>query len=334
VLQALEPPYRLAGNAVSVGAYVGVALLPDHARSGGELLRAAQQALHRARHEGGGRHRVHGPGMARCSSETLLTETALHRALARGELVLHFQPRVALASGAIVAAEALLRWERPGHGLLRPAAFLALAERSELICRMGEWVLAEVVAMHRRLEAAGHGRVTLAANLAPVELGRTELCARLARALGGDGAEHPWLELEITERAAVDPGPELREIVAQLRRRRVRVALDDFGTGYSSLAHLRELPVDILKIDSRFVAGVDRDPRDRALVEAVLRLAHALGIRVVAEGVERPSQARVLAELGCDEAQGFLYHPPLAADDFLALLDRQAGQREGRTARH
>ena len=334
VLAALEPPYRLAGEAVSVGANVGVALLPDHAASGSELLRAAQQALHRARHEGGGRHRVHGPGMVRCSSEALLTETALHRALARGELVLHFQPRVALASGAIVAAEALLRWNRPGHGLLRPAAFLALAERSELICRMGEWVLAEVVAMRRRLEAAGHGGITLAANLAPVELGRAELCARLAHALGGDSAEHPWLELEITERAALDPGPELREVLVQLRRRRVRVALDDFGTGYSSLAHLRELPVDVLKIDSRFVAGVDRAPRDRALVEAVLRLAHAFGIRVVAEGVERAAQARVLAELGCDEAQGFLYHPPLAADDFLALLDRQAREGKGGTGPH
>ena len=334
VLDALEPPYRLAGNAVSVGANVGVALLPDHAASGGELLRAAQQALHRARHEGGGRHRVHGPGMARCSSEALLTETALHRALARGELVLHFQPRVALASGAIVAAEALLRWERPGHGLLRPAAFLALAERSELICRMGEWVLGEVVAMRRRLESAGHGEVALAANLAPVELGRAELCARLARALGGEGTEHPWLELEITERAALDPGPELREILLQLRRRKVRIALDDFGTGYSSLAHLRELPVDILKIDSRFVAGVDREPRDRALVEAVLRLAHALGIRVVAEGVERPSQARILAELGCDEAQGYLYHPPLPPDGFLALLYRHAREHKGRTTRH
>ena len=325
VLALFQAPFHLAGHPVSVGTSVGVATLPGHAKEAGELLRAAEQALHRARARGGNRRQVHGPGMRRCSTEALLTESALRRALGAGELVLHFQPRIDLATGAIVAAEALLRWDRPGYGLLRPVAFLQLAERSDLVCRLGEWVLESVSALQRELTAAGLGHLLLAANLAPVQLGHPELCERVGELLRQAGT-CDWLELEITERARLEPFAQARGVLERLRHLGVRLALDDFGTGYSSLAHLRDLPVDTVKIDCRFTAGVDRDPRDRSVVAALVTLAHDLGVRVVAEGVERRSQARVLAELGCDEAQGYLFHPPLPADEFLALARARRSQ--------
>ena len=314
-----EAPFRLKGHAVTVGARVGIAELPGHAEDAEGLLRAAQQALYRARTGNGVAHRVHGPGMSRCSAETLLTESALRRALHAGELRLHYQPRIELATGRIVAAEALLRWHRPGHGLLAPEAFLPLAERSDLVCQLGEWVLREIARLRRRLGTMmGRDGLVLAANLAPVHLGKPGLCERVEAALGV--ARRGWLELEITERVSLGPLEQVRAVLDRLRRAGVRVALDDFGTGFSSLAHLRELPVDTVKIDCRFIAGVDSDPRDRSLVAAVVRLAHDLGLRVVAEGVERATQLQALEALGCDEAQGFLFHPPLPADDFLALL--------------
>jgi len=319
-----EAPFRLTGHAITVGARVGVAELPGHAEDAEGLLRAAQQALYRARTGKGTAHRVHGPGMGRCSAEALLTESALRRALHAGELRLHYQPRIALATGRIVAAEALLRWHRPGHGLLGPEAFLPLAERGELVCQLGEWVLRDVARLRGRLRAMGRTDLVLAVNVAPVHLGRPGLCERVEAVL--DLAQEGWLELEITERISLEPLEHARAVLERLRRAGVRVALDDFGTGFSSLVHLRELPVDTVKVDCRFIAGVDRDPRDRSLVAAVVRLAHDLGLRVVAEGVEREGQLRALEALGCDEAQGFLFHPPLPADDFLALV---AGTRGG-----
>jgi EAL domain-containing protein (putative c-di-GMP-specific phosphodiesterase class I) len=275
--------------------------------------------MYRAKERGKGRYEIFDEAMRADAVARLETESALRRALERGELRLHYQPEVELASGAITGFEALLRWEHPTRGLLRPAAFIPLAEETGLIVGIGEWVLQQACS-----EAARWAEpLTLSVNLAPRQLAQPDLVATVRRALAETGIDAARLCLEITESAVMESGAATTAQLRALKSLGVRLAIDDFGTGFSSLAHLRRFPVDVIKIDGTFVAGLGSEPQDASIAAAVISLAHALGLTTVAEAVETDEQLGVLRQLGCDLGQGHLFARPQPPEDAVRLVGAQ-----------
>ena len=256
---------------------------------------------------------------------------ALERALADRALVLHYQPEVDLASGAVVAMEALLRWEHPRRGLLWPADFMAVAEASGLIRDFDEWVLAQCVAELSRWQdlpaprAGQHCQLWM--NLSTTELCRPDVVDRIAAQLRGTKIPRGTLGIEVTEQALAARGRDAVALLNELRELGVALAVDDFGTWYSSLATLGELPVDAVKLDHTFVRGVGSDLDEDNIVASVVRLAHAHDLYVVAEGVESWAEGARLCELGCDRAHGYLFSGPVRAEEARRLLTRQTGYR-------
>jgi EAL domain-containing protein (putative c-di-GMP-specific phosphodiesterase class I) len=249
----------------------------------------------------------------------LETESALRRALERGELRLHYQPAVDLASGAITGFEALIRWEHPTRGLLAPGAFIPLAEETGLIVGIGEWVLHEACT-----EAARWSQpLMLSVNLSARQLAQPDLVATVRRALAETGIDPAGLCLEITESAVMESGAATTAQLRALKSLGVQLAIDDFGTGFSSLAHLRRFPVDMLKIDGTFVAGLGNEPQDASIAAAVISLAHALDLTTVAEGIETDEQLQILRRLGCDLGQGHLFARAAPAAEALRLAGAQ-----------
>jgi EAL domain-containing protein (putative c-di-GMP-specific phosphodiesterase class I) len=249
-----------------------------------------------------------------------MLQQALRGAIERGELQLHYQPKIAAGDGGVHGAEALLRWCHPQRGWISPAVFVPVAERFGLIGAIGRWVLDEACAQLARWREQGvHCRV--AVNLSAVQLRQPDLVEQVAQALERHGIEPASLVLEITETAVMDDLQQQAQHLQRLAALGVRLSIDDFGTGYSSLAYLRRLPVRQLKLDRSLLADIETAPASRAIVDAVVRLAHALALEVVAEGVETEAQARLLRELGCDVLQGWHYARPMPAERLAAWLD-------------
>jgi diguanylate cyclase (GGDEF)-like protein/PAS domain S-box-containing protein len=318
---ALRAPFELDGEQRFVTASVGVTL-SGHGLDAEELLRDADAAMYRAKELGKARCELFDQSMRNRAVERLELEAALRQALERDELVLHYQPCVALDTGRVVGVEALLRWDHPEHGLLPPARFIPLAEQTGLIVPIGEWVIEEAC---RQLAAWDMPELKMAVNVSPRQLASAGLIEAVSRALDGAGVAPDRVCLEITESAVIaDPDAAL----AQLRRLKtigVRLAVDDFGIGYSSLANLRELlPVDVLKIDKTFVDGLNANKDDTVIVESVVGLARSLGLEAVAEGVETAAQAEALTAMECGQAQGYHYARPLSASALAQLLRADA----------
>jgi len=322
ILACFSQPFPVGGEQFQASASLGVAL-GDGIKTAGELVRDADAAMYRAKALGRGRLQLFDAATQDEALSRVHTETALRDALARGELRLHFQPIVELAGCRPVGVEALLRWEHPARGLLAPDAFIAVAEDSGLIVPIGAWVLAEacrrVRAWNELLDEAHQLRLSV--NLSARQLAEPELLATVRDTLLGAGIDprHLELSLEITEALMLHDPEMAAQRLGELRALGVQFAIDDFGTGYSSLAYLRRFPVSVVKIDSPFVAGLGIDDHDEAIVSAIVRLAHTLGLRVVAEGVETQLQLAHLRAMGCDYAQGFLLGRPEPAErmDFL-----------------
>ncbi len=318
---ALWAPYPLEGREVSVHASVGVAVGHGGQADPGGLLRDADTALYRAKAAGKGDYAVFDPAMNAAAVARLVLEADLRHAVERGELTLAYQPLVALADGRVRRAEALVRWTHPVRGPVAPATFIPLAEETGLIRALGRWVLAEAcrqAAAWRR--TFGDRAPVVCVNLSAREFGDPDLAAAAARALRDAALAPAGLELEITEGVLMGDAPGTLATLWQLRDLGVGLAVDDFGTGYSSLAYLKRFPVDTLKIDKAFVDGLGTDTEDTAIVGAIVGLAHALGLVVVAEGVETAAQAAGLRALGCNLAQGYHFAWPLSATDLAALL--------------
>ena len=332
LLAVLGRPFTVEGQALNVGASIGVALYPDDGRDLGELLGNADAALYQAKAEGRGVYRFYTAALGAAASGKLQVENELRSALARGELVLHWQPVVrgpfAKGRGMVVGAEALVRWQHPRRGLLLPEQFLPLAEECGLTGAIGDWTL------ERALSQAGAWQRTLpaglwfAVNVTAPELAAGELFfQKLKSSLEANRLDGARLELEVTERTLMS---HLEHNVAALKRigeLGVRFAIDDFGTGYSSLAYLRGLPIDKLKIDRMFLRSIDSNAADQAIVRAIAALAQALGVSVAAEGIESAAQLEQLLALGCEDWQGHYFSEPLAASEFETLLLRMSADR-------
>ncbi|MBU6259456.1 MAG: EAL domain-containing protein [Burkholderiales bacterium] len=320
LVDAMAVPATLQGQEFFVGGSVGVALYPDDGGDAATLLMNADTAMYRAKEAGRGCFQFYDRSMNGRALERLVLETELRRGLERSEFVLHYQPRVAVAGGAIVGAEALMRWQHPERGLVPPGEFIPTAEQSGLVVLLGEWALAEVCRQLAAWRDAGLPVRPVAVNLAASHLRERGLPERVAAALCEYGVEPSLLEIEVTESLLLTE-PELSmETANRLAALGVRLSIDDFGTGYSSLSMLKRLPIHAVKIDRSFVRDLATDPDDAAITTAIVAMAHGLKLAVVAEGVETAEQLAFLQRCGCDEYQGWLKSRALPPDDYAALL--------------
>jgi diguanylate cyclase (GGDEF)-like protein len=323
MVQALSMPFDLgSGPPVQIGASVGIAIHPDHGH-GDKLVVKADAAMYAAKRAGGGTYAVFEAHMDSDAREQLNLQNDLRHAVARGELQLHYQPKVDGRRGQIHGVEALLRWHHPTRGLIGPMVFIPLAERFGLINGLGQWVIEEACRQIRDWMSLGI-RMRVAINLSVHQLREQDLVQRIETALSRHGIDSSLLLCEITETVAMEDVKLTQAAFEGLARIGVYLSIDDFGTGYSSLSYLRQLPARQLKIDRSFVKDLQTSGDARAVVDAVVRLAHALGLRVVAEGVETESQRDVLLALGCDELQGYLFARPMPAS---LLVDWVMGQK-------
>ncbi|WP_371919487.1 putative bifunctional diguanylate cyclase/phosphodiesterase [Pseudomonas sp. SDI] len=321
--RCLQAPFDLKGNAVLVTGSIGVALCPQHGADGDSLLRHADTAMYAAKESGRNAWREYHPDMTQRVQAQLALERALRRALAHNEFEMWYQPKIDLFSGRLEGAEALLRWRDPEHGLVSPAQFIPLAERSGLIIPLGERVLELVCAQIRRWRDDDLHFGPIAINVAAVQIERSDYVKSLSQALQRHGLPAPVLEVEITESLLMESQQHACEVLARLQQMGIATAVDDFGTGYSSLAYLKSLPIDHLKIDRAFIKDLPGDDSDVAITRAVIDLGHALGFRITAEGIETQEQYQFLRNAGCDQGQGFLIGRPMPAEQFEYWLAEQ-----------
>jgi diguanylate cyclase (GGDEF)-like protein len=310
-------PIVAQGHDLSITASVGVAIYPDDGSDVSELLQAADAALSHAKKQGRNQYQFHTAGMNARALEMLLVERDLRRALEEEQFVLHYQPKIDLRSGHITGAEALIRWQHPTRGLVGPNQFISLAEERGLIVALGEWVLREACRQNTAWQQAGMEALPIAINLSAVHFKQSTLLHGVQQTLQDHGLSADYLELELTESSIMQDAAATIAIMDQLKQVGVVLALDDFGTGYSSLSQLKGLPLDNLKLDQSFVRGLPQDSDDLAICTAVIAMGRALGLKVIAEGVETPEQLAVLRALGCDIGQGYLFARPMPAGQFL-----------------
>ena len=312
--EAMRRPHQIEGHEVRVTASGGISLYPEDGEAAEPLLRAADAAMYRAKERGRDHFQLFSPAMVERSVERRALETSLRDAVAREEMRLHYQPCLELASGQVVGVEALLRWRRPELGLLLPKDFIALADFTGTMPSLGRWVLETACRQAREWRAGALPALRMMVNLSTYELQQEGLVERVEAALAASGLEPDALHLEVPEGYAMQDLERAVATLGALRGIGVHIAIDGFGSGFSSLAHLRRLPVDALKMDLSFVRGATTDPDDASVVTAVIAVAHSLGLRVAAQGVETEAQLALLRSLGCDYVQGFLWSPPVPAE--------------------
>ena len=309
VAAAVAKPLALVEGEVFVTASVGIALGGGELETPETLLRSADAAMHRAKEQGWARCEIYDTNSHDQAVRHLRTGNDLHRALERSELRIHYQPILSLETGHLAGFEALLRWEHPERGLVGPDEFVPLAEETGLVVPIGSWVLEEAC----RRSAAWHRRgapVTISVNLSPRQLAEPSLPQAVAGVLRRTQIDPDAVWLEITESTLMRDAESAVTRLRALRALGIHRAVDDFGTGYSSMSYLKRFPVEALKVDRSFIDGLGREPEDSAICTAVISLAHALGLRAVAEGVETPEQLAELRTLGCEMAQGYLFGKP------------------------
>jgi diguanylate cyclase (GGDEF)-like protein len=322
---ALSTPFRLSELEISIDCAIGCALLSGQEKHPEEALRNAQFAMKRSK--GSGDVELYEPNQARAARRRFSVETALRRAVERGDLRLAFQPLIELGTGAVAGFEALARWHEESRGPIAPAEFIPVAEESGLIVPLGRWAIESAIATLAEWDRRQGGPLpfSMSVNLSPIQIGRDDVAGVVASALCRHGIKGERLTLELTEGAIIHDPVRAGAVLDQLKSLRARVAMDDFGTGYTSLAYLQRLPIDVLKIDRSFVSFMLEDRDSTAIVRAVLSLARSLGMETTAEGIETPELARVLTGLGCSHGQGFHFAEPLEPDAALAYwLSRQA----------
>ena len=320
IREALHAPFCLAGHEVVATVCIGISVHPKDACDEKTLINYADTAMARAKQAGPGSLRFFTAQMNTELLDQFELEAALRKAVEKEEFVLHYQPKVHLASGRIVGVEALLRWERPGHGLVLPGDFIDVLETTGLIVRVGQWAIAEAC---RQIGLWAHspiGPVPVSVNVSGPQFNTGDLEADVAKAINDNAIAPELLELELTESTLMVNTERTIVILHNLRKRGVRISIDDFGTGYSSLAYLRHFPVDKLKIDIAFVRGIASNAEDAAIALTIIKMAHGLKLDVIAEGVETAEQLAYMHQHGCDQIQGFLVSPGLAPDALEKML--------------
>ena len=325
LLAAISAPVDAEGRPLSVPPSIGIALYPGHGTTPEELVKHADSAMYLAKARGRANVQFFEPHMAAAAYAELVMEGQLALALERGEFELHFQPQVRALDGALVGAEALIRWHHPERGLLLADAFIGLAEQRQLILPIGQWVLAEAARCALRWHAMGLGVAPVAVNLAGVQFQAQGFVDAMAQVLPPEVRGKGLIELELTERMLMDDLPRVKDRLVRLKAMGLCISVDDFGTGYSSLGHLKELPIDKVKIDRSFVHDLPENRDSVAITRAIIQMGRSLGLRVTAEGVETEAQRDFLTAQGCDDLQGLLISEPLARDAFEAWVSARRG---------
>jgi diguanylate cyclase (GGDEF)-like protein/PAS domain S-box-containing protein len=315
----------LNGREIVISASIGVAIARGGSTEAEELLRNADLAMYRAKTRGKGGHVTFESSMHTDALARLELESDLHQAITRGELRVQYQPIVLLQSGGVVEAEALVRWDHPTRGLVRPDEFIPIAEETGLIVPLGRWVLEQACHQASQWQARHPDQpaLTIGVNLSPRQFQQADLVEQVTQALRMSGLAPSALKLEITESVAMANAERTIVTLQRLKTLGVQIAIDDFGTGYSSLAYLKRLPLDVLKIDRSFVAGIGTNQEDNAIVQAIIALAHTLDLSITAEGIETKQQALLLRSWGCERGQGFHWSRPVDATAFGALLEER-----------
>jgi EAL domain-containing protein (putative c-di-GMP-specific phosphodiesterase class I) len=320
VLETASEPFLLAGREFNTSASLGVSLYPQDGTDAETLLKNADAAMYRAKAQGRNNFCFFTAEINTALHERIALEHGLRQALDRGELLLDYQPKVELSSGALIGAEALVRWRHPEHGLLSPARFIPVAEDTGLIVPIGEWILRTACSQVQGWRSQGLQLKVLSVNISARQFRSPDLVDQIAEILRASGLPAGCLDLEITESLMME---DVQEFIARLHALKdlgVQLSVDDFGTGYSSLAYLKRFPLDALKIDRSFVRDITTDPEDATITVAIIGLAHSLRLKVVAEGVETAEQLALLAANGCDEMQGYLFSAPAAPEECAKML--------------
>ena len=321
LIESIANPYFFDGHVMHVTTSIGVSVYPQDGSDSEMLIRNADTAMYQAKDAGRNDYRFFTQEMNRTIAKRVRLENKLRNALEKGEMLLHYQPKVDLRSGEIIAAEALVRWQHPEDGLISPADFIPIAEDTGMIVPLGAWVLNEACRQNQQWREAGLREIVMAVNLSPVQFQEHELINAVLAALARSGMPAGVLELEITESAMMRNPEQAITMLNKINELGIRVSIDDFGTGYSSLSHLKKFPLDELKVDQSFVRDLSIDKDDAAIVSAVIGMAKSLGLSVTAEGVETIEQLRFLKNLDCDKMQGYYFSKPLPADEFRKLLE-------------
>jgi diguanylate cyclase (GGDEF)-like protein/PAS domain S-box-containing protein len=325
VLDAVRHPVFVDEHELFVSTSIGIAMFPEDGGDAETLLKNADRAMYRAKELG--RNQYHFAVVPESLDRVdgrLAIERSLHHALQREEFVIHYQPMMEIASGRLVGAEALVRWNHPKHGLLEPGEFISVAESCQLIIPLGEWVLRTACRQMKRWHDAGHPWLRIAVNLSARQFQQRDLATMVEQVLADTGYPPHLLDLEITETTAMQNAELSLTILRRLKEMGIHISIDDFGTGYSSLSYLKRFPIDTVKIDQDFVRNLTTDASDSAIITAVISMARALNLRVVAEGVETEEQLAFLQREQCGEMQGFLYSHPLPAEEFESRLRETA----------
>ena len=305
VIEALATPFQIDQVRILIGCSIGLCCTDD-AGDAGELMQFSDIALYESKRKGRGRISCYTPGMLETVAERVQLETDMRTAIERGEMHLAYQPVIALIDDQVIGYEALIRWTHPTLGMVSPAKFIPLAEETGQILAIGAWVLQEACRQAAQLP----GNLYVAVNVSPVQFRSPLLLSHLTQALAQSGLSARRLELELTETAIVEDGRQIANMLTAIRRLGVTVAMDDFGTGYSSLAHLRDLPLDRIKVDRSFVATAETDRHSMAVLEGITHIARTMNVAILAEGVETTSQLQLMRNIGCDAIQGYLVGRP------------------------
>jgi diguanylate cyclase (GGDEF)-like protein/PAS domain S-box-containing protein len=321
LLELLAQPFVLSGEQeVFIGASIGISVSPNDGTGADQLIQHADAAMHLAKKQGRNTYRFYTDSLTRAAGEHLELENRLRHAINANQLRVYYQPQVDIATGHIIGAEALVRWQDPERGLIQPVHFIRLAEDTGLIGAIGEWVLKETCLQGMRWIKAGLPFLTLAVNLSPHQFLRGNIAELVSKVLAETGFPADRLELELTESALMDQEEAAVKMLHLLRAQDIRLAIDDFGTGYSSLSYLKRFPLDILKIDKSFVDDIPFHQDDMEIAATIIAMGHILGFKVLAEGVETAEQLAFLQAKGCDMYQGYLTSPPVPAEEFEKLL--------------
>jgi diguanylate cyclase (GGDEF)-like protein/PAS domain S-box-containing protein len=325
IKHALAAPLALQDQELFITTSIGISLYPHDAKDTVTLLKQAGTALNRAKEQGGNTYEFYTAGRTTRALKQLVLENNMRPGLERNEFIVYYQPQVHTQSFQMVGMEALMRWQHPGLGLLYPSEFIELAEENGQIVAIGEWTLRTACLQNKMWQDAGFDPLRVAVNISARQFQQPALVSTVTQILEETGIDPRFLELELTEGSIMKDPDEAIGKLHELKAMGVQISIDDFGTGYSSLNYLKRFPLDTLKIDQSFISEITTDPDNAAIVDAIITLAHALKLRVIAEGVETQEQLEFLRRLKCDEVQGFLFSEALSVKDFTQLLAERRG---------